>query len=246
MTCEFVLVAEHRTGSTFLMSGLNSHEAVFCDNELFNHKAIVHRGNKKNIEQDKKAIWARNADPVKYMEKYFAKDRPASIKAKGFNMMLGNNAFVLMELLKGNYKLIHLHRDNKLAQYSSFLKGGMTQQWATKNAKAAAEQRKDNAKIDFKYVPFERWLHKQNTMSLKFSALCKAGNVDVLEIEYTAVARGNADASICKFLGIEEKTLTSELHKQGSNNILDRFNNPKFARQYLKVLGKPEWAQEVL
>lgn len=246
MTCKFVLVAEHRTGSTFLMSGLNSHDAIYCDNELYNHKAIIHYGGGKNVERDTEAVWARNAAPIAYMEKYFSEEPSTKVKAKGFNMMLGNNAFVLMELLKGKYKLIHLQRENKLAQYTSFLKGAKTKKWATKNAKIAKAQRQDTTKVDFRYVQFERWLHKQYTMSLQFSALCKTGNLDVLEIEYISAARGNVDVDICTFLGVEEKALTSQLHKQGSSDILERFNNPKAAQKYLDVIGKPEWAQEVL
>jgi LPS sulfotransferase NodH len=247
MACEFVLVAEHRTGSTYLMNALNSHDNIMCDNELFNQKAIVHYRGLRGPERNRKAIWARNRDPVGYMQAFFAAGHAQEVQAKGFNLMLGHSADVLMEITSGKYKVIQLCRDNKLAQYASFLKGLKTKKWATKDEEIAKQQREDKSqRVAFQYTQFENWLQKQNTMAWQFEALCRAKGVDFLKVDYVSVAKGQADVGICAFLGVADKVLSSDLKKQGSSNILDRYTKPKAVTRYLEVIGKPDWAQEAL
>ena len=64
----FVLVAMPRTGSTVLVDLLNSHDDIFCDNELYNPYQICrYRYDDPYIE----GVKYRNANPLRFWDEFF-------------------------------------------------------------------------------------------------------------------------------------------------------------------------------
>lgn len=247
MKKKFILMAEHRTGSTYLMNALNSHENIMCDNEIFNIANVVHFKEFGGNEDSKEVIWRRNADPINFMNDFYEKysEFPGVV---GFNFMVGHNYNVLMHILDSGMDILLLGRENKLAQFSSFKRGLATSNWATKHPGKARRQAEESIGfLNFGYKDFERWLHRQNSTSVLLERVIERLHEGRhLKLEYRSVVSGRCDEQICDFLEVPRAQLRSELQKQGASDIAARFSNPNAVRAYLDNIGRPEWAEEDL
>ena len=160
----FVIVAMLRTGSTFLIDLLNSHDDIFCDNELFNpHEICRYRFNEGDIE----GLEYRNTNPIRFWDEFFYSEFAEQQKVIGFNFMLGQSHQILDKILRNiGFKIIYLSRENKLAQYSSYQKALSTQIWGITNKQDLARQDKSKLKFDFR--DFDQWLQEVMTYEYFF------------------------------------------------------------------------------
>ena len=236
----FVLVATPRTGSTLLGDQLNSHDQVFCDNELFNpHQICRHGFNETAIE----GLRYRNAKPQRFWEEFYYSEFAERQKAIGFNFMLGHDHEILARILDDvGLKILFLTRDNKLAQYSSFQIALGSQNWSSVEGARGASEAVSRLRFDFR--SFEQWLQGVLTYESLFLRLIDMLGRGCLRLEYRRLLRPETHQILSEYLGVDPFPLRTVLSKQNRNLIADRFENPDDVFDYLGLIGKMHWGAE--
>lgn len=232
----FVIVGLPRSGTTYLMTLLNSHSRVHCGGELYNPYAIIDADTRV---EHKSSLTARDRRPMKFMTDFFRAHRDgATLDAVGFKYMIGHNVQVLSELadLK-DVTLIYVHRDNKLAQISSLIKASQTSRWAQLN-----KDKHIGRKIDADPRKIMHFWHEYATFDFLFAEWFKTLPLKSVSLEYRELFGKGFEKRICKALGIAyEPGMKSPLVKQGSNTILDRFKKPDAIEKYFRRIGMEHW-----
>lgn len=257
----FVLIAQPRSGSTFLVDLITNQSNGYCENELFNPHSIVFINAKKNQASDqlthskkKKArqkkleqLLLRNADPVSFIESYYNDFNQSSHKALGFNYMLGHNAKLLDYFLEHpKIKIIYLKRDNKLAQYASWRKALKSGQWATRSLKAA--NKNASKKVFFRKEDFRSTMSSFSFYDLSFSSLLESKPSEhILKLSYLDILRGNAEEKIFTFLGLQpqRKKNNRPIIRLGNSDIAERFSNHHQVREYCRNENLSHWLNEI-
>ena len=236
----FVIMGLPRSGTTYLMTLLNAHPRVFCSGEQFNPHAIVGIG-EKNTDRD--ALRQRDGAPVAFMDAFFARHARDDLDWIGFKFMIGHNIAVLRRLEQDeNVTLIHVHRENRLAQVSSLIKAAETKRWA---------QIKPDEHIERKvragpYQISQRW-HEYETFDHLFAQWFAARAHRKLALEYREMFRPGFAERLCGFLGVApDPQMRSPLVKQGSNTILERFENRGRIERYFRSIGRDDWLEDEL
>lgn len=238
----FVLVAMPRTGSTVLVDLLNSHDDIFCDNELYNPYQICrYRYDDPDIE----GVKYRNANPLRFWDEFFYSDFAKKHQVIGFNFMLGHNYHILDTILKNrSLNLIYLTRENKLAQYSSYKIAFDTQSWGITDEKELNQ--KDKHTVRFDLCLFDHWLQETMTYEYMFESILDTRRRDAMIIEYKQLFQKEFHKNMCEYLGVKVKPLRFELFKQNENRIIDRFENKNDVREYLELIGQQHWERTEL
>lgn len=244
----FVIIGQPRTGSTYLTLLLNSHPDVLCENELFNPYEIVKSDPRYSIKDIDKIVH-RDSQPLEFLDEFFTQKGYQRYKALGFNYMLGHTIKVFDELFDNEkYKLIYIHRKNKLAQYSSFkiaLDNGI---WGAKKAHRAKKQMKKNS-YSLSFCPGD-FNYESNGLAISdhiFQRLLGTRTPgSYMILEYKELFNKETQHLICDFLNVMYKPLKTSLVKQNSNMIIDRFKNPESVREYMERIGKSDWLFEEL
>jgi len=236
----FIIVATPRTGSTLLGDMLNSHNDIFCDNELYNPHQICRYGFN---EDDINGLKYRNSQPIRFWNEFFFSEFAEKQKAIGFNFMLGHNYKILEQIFKKKeLKIIFLTRDNKLAQYSSHKMALSTQCWSIKNGQDINQ----NYNTMFDFRQFEHWLHEKMTYEVLFGKMLELLKLDYIYIEFKQLLQHDAHRAICNYLDVKFMPLKTSLRKQNKNQIIDRFQNQNDVREYLKLIGNEHWGMAEL
>ena len=236
----FIIVSTPRTGSTLLGDLLNSHNDIFCDNELYNPYQICRYGFNENGFS---GLNYRNTQPIKFWHEFFFSEFAAKHRAIGFNFMLGHNYLILERIFaERGLKIIFLTRKNKLAQFASYKVALITQAWST-TVQPDATQLKANKTI-FDFRQFEHWLHETMTYEYLFKKTLELLTLDSIHIEYNQLLHHDAHKLICEYLRVEFMPLKATICKQNTNKIIDRFENQKDVNEYLKLMGHDDWGLE--
>lgn len=232
----FLILGLPRSGTTYLMTLLNSHRAVYCSGEQFNPYAIVGIGGERNDDFD--AVTARDRDPIGFFEAFFAAHAAPGRQAVGFKFMLGHNIQVLDHIARSpDLKLLHVWRDNKLAQVSSYMQALQTKRWAETNPAAV---RRERLNIGPRNIS-QHW-HEMSTVDYLFEPWFERLPHDRMSVEYREMFAPGFEARVCAFLGLDpDPQMMSPLVKQGANTILDRFDKPDAFRSYFGALGLEHW-----
>ena len=130
---EFVILGLPRSGTTYLTTLLNGHPDIMCYGEVFNPYAVIrHKPDARDTE-----VFERDARPLATVDAVFDAARDKGVMAGGFKFMLGHNIAVLQHLAeRDGLRIIHLRRQNRLAQASSMIKAAQTRAWADREAPA--------------------------------------------------------------------------------------------------------------
>lgn len=236
----FLILGLPRSGTTYLMSLLNAHGSVLCAGEQFNPYAVI---DTESEIRDFSAVLRRDSMPRKHAREFFESYADSSYGCVGYKLMIGHNIRVLKELpdLTG-YSLIYVHRENKLAQISSLIKADKTQRWAQFNADAHVTQ-----KIDVSPLRISHYWHEFATYDFLFSQWFDTLPQKKWKLEYCQMFQPGFERHLCDFLGLEpDDKMKSQLVKQGSNSILDRFKKPGPIKAYFTKLGREDWlGQEI-
>jgi LPS sulfotransferase NodH len=234
----FLILGLPRSGTTYLMTLLNSHSQVYCAGEQFNPYAIVGTGSEK--DKEKPALVTRDRYPRRFLNAFFERCEAEGHARVGFKFMIGHNTRILKSIPSlQDISLIYVHRANKLAQVSSWLKAVDSRKWAQTHADEHLEKK-------LRIGPFkisEKW-HEYEAMDFLFSAWFDRLPHHKIKVEYRDMFVDDFNDRICEFLGISpEKGMRSPLVKQGQNDILERFNNPEPIRNYFSKLGYDAWLE---
>lgn len=236
---KFVIMGLPRSGTTYLMSLLNAHPDIYCSGEQFNPYAIV--GIKGDDVKTLDAVLERDYDPVGFMERFFAANDVPQHKRVGFKFMIGHNINVLRRIAEDtSLCLIYVHRDNKLAQISSLLKALQTTNWAQLNP-----SEDDHLKIRAGARKISQHWQEYETLDFLYDAWFEQLPHRRLKLEYRELFASGFEDRICEFLGVDrDPDMKSELFKQSSNKIIDRFVNKAEVRTYFTRLGLEDWLKD--
>ncbi|SES39225.1 LPS sulfotransferase NodH [Tranquillimonas rosea] len=234
----FVIIGLPRSGTTYLMTLLNAHRDILCSGEQFNPHAIVGVHGK---DTNPNAVWGRDKGPVWFMRRFFETHEDEGHARVGFKFMIGHNIRVLKALAEDeDLALIYVHRENKLAQVSSLIKAAGSRNWA---------QVKPDSRVDEKIKAgprqiSHRW-HEYETFDHLFSSWFEGLPHHKLALEYRDMFADGFEERICDFLGVRhDRKMKSPLVKQGSNTILDRFEDPAAIERYFRSLGLGRWLDD--
>ena len=236
----FLIMGLPRSGTTYLMTLLNSHPNAYCSGEQFNPHAIVGIEAAERVD-DLKAVIARDHDPIGFFEGFFARHATPGRHLVGFKFMIGHNVRVLDHIARSpDIKLIHVYRDNKLAQVSSLIKALETQEWATTHPTAPAP-----GHIRAGPRPISHRWHEYETYDYLFRPWFDALPHDRISVEYREMFAPGFNARICDFLGVApDPAMRSPLVKQNLNTIAERFARPDLITRYFTGLGLAHWLHD--
>jgi LPS sulfotransferase NodH len=236
----FLILGLPRSGTTYLMTLLNAHRAISCSGEQFNPHAIVGVG-EKNI--DAEAVLGRDVAPLWFMERFFEQAGATGAARVGFKFMIGHNIRVLSKLADyPDIALIHVWRENKLAQVSSLIKAAQSRKWAQSTRDEHLDSKIDATPRQISH----RW-HEYATFDYLFQPWFDSLPNRRITLEYRELFQPGFEARICDFLGLPgDPEMKSPLVKQSANAILDRFEDPEPIARYFRRIGRADWLEPEL
>ncbi|WP_370206595.1 sulfotransferase [Pararhodobacter marinus] len=234
----FLIIGQPRSGTTYLQTLINAHPDAHCRGELFDPWQIDDDGEKT---QGLDAVIARDADPAGFLDARLK--APRGLLRRGARCIGAKVLFQHHPALFARYipdrpglRLIHVRRENKLAQFASMQQVAKTGQWTAPAGGGAAP------KIDA--APF--WAasecnRMENEDFLLDAWLATLPN-PVLRVTYRGLFARDFETRLQDFLGLKVSgPLTSSLKKQGQNTILDRFASPGPIERYFRETGRADW-----
>lgn len=236
----FIIVGLPRSGTTYLMSLLNSHKSVICAGELFNPYSVIETG---PPDFDLNRVFERDWGPRYFMKQFFDRHEAEPWERIGFKLMLGHNIRVMSFLPEmPDVPIIYVHRHNRLAQVASYLKAVQTKKWA-QTRKSIDMRRKIVASPQ---MISHQW-HEYATMDFLFENWLKTLPQRSMTVEYCDMFKPGFNESLCAFLQIaHDPKMKSPLVKQGANRVLDRFEAPDPIEAYMRCVGRPGWLENEL
>ena len=236
----FLIMGLPRSGTTYLMTLLNAHRDIVCSGEQFNPHAIVGVGEKNT---DAEAVFLRDTAPVWFMDRFFAEAEATGAARVGFKFMIGHNIRVLRALAEHpEITLIHVWRENKLAQVSSLIKAAATRKWAQSQPDDHVDQKIDATPRQISH----RW-HEYATFDYLFQPFFDSLPNRRISVEYRELFQPDFHGRICDFLGVaRDPGMKSPLVKQSANDILSRFEHPGPIEAYFRRIGRAGWLEPEL
>ena len=243
-TC-FVILTEARTGSNLLVSLLDSHPDINCHSEVFHRKTVYAKP-----PLDAMSVEWRDAHVEEVLDAIFAdKDRGERLLANGFKLFYYHKPKLILRLARDpKVKFIVLRRNDKLSQYSSRKIALKTGRWAGpkenrgETNSAADEKPRGGGQAKVKYSV---WGHL--TYSI-FSELCYYVAMRVLahfgaktfQVRYEDLVTDldGQMREVLSFLQLSEADLSTELERQNSPDVIDRFSNQQWARRSVAAQEK--------
>lgn len=233
----FVLIGLPRSGTTWLQTMLNSDPRAWCRGEPFDAWQVDLNGRKTRALPD---LVARDADPGDAFDAYLAESSPdkGPLIAVGLKVLFQHHPALLQKVLpeRPDLVLIHVMRENRLAQFASLRQAQISGRWTQKasapppepitaDPRWAAEATNEFATRDFLLGRYLDTLPHRK-----------------LTVTYTDLANRAALARISEALGLgPTPEWTSILHKQGANRVADRFTDPDAMRAYFEPTGRGHW-----
>lgn len=240
-----VLLAAPRTGSHLLLNLLNSSGRVFFDAELMNLVTISVFGQNLKPEEAGALYALRSNDPVAFLKAMMTRShhvdgrRLEDVAVRGFKLFPHqSHAAFDWVLAEPSMRIVHLYRENLLAEYSSLLVAYAEGHWVGGPASLRSKR------IRFEAARFQRFLDtKQRYLDDVREKLAARGS-DVIEIEYSAFSRQTVN-QVLAFLtrGPSDADLDAlGLQRQLADRVIDRFDNPDDVMRCLAQLGQERWA----
>lgn len=222
----FVIVAQERTGSTWLQMLLHSHENILCYGEIFNADANI------RCKAGVPAIEA-GADPVEYLQKQIFCERPAAIHAVGFRLFYnhaGETDWPTLRpfLQKQNIRIIHLRRQDLLSRYLSHQLALQTNVWSSQEQ--VGDEWENSRKVWVNPVDCladiyrSRWQSHQHDAYFSYNPLLHLGYENLVSQFDTESAR------LQNFLRVPIRSLSAPLEKQqtrAKSEIIENYTDLK-------------------
>ena len=240
-----VLLAAPRTGSHLLLNLLNSSGRVFFDAELMNLVTISVFGENLKPEEAGALYALRANDPVSFLKVMLSRShhtdarRLDDVAVRGFKLFphQSHDAFDWV-LGEPSMRVVHLYRENLLAEYSSLLVAYAEGHWV--GGPASLKSRR----IPFQAERFQRFVDtKRQYLDDVRGKLANRGG-DVIEIEYSAFSRQTVNQVLAFLLKSPSDADLNALglNRQLNEHVIDRFDNPDDVKRCLEAMGLERWA----
>ncbi|MFN7224331.1 MAG: Stf0 family sulfotransferase [Paracoccaceae bacterium] len=236
----FIIIGLPRSGTTYLMTLLNSHKKILCAGELFNPYSVIETG---PADFDPVVISNRDLAPRQFLQQFFERHERESWDRIGFKMMLGHSLRVLTHLPDvPDVPIIYVYRENRLAQVASLLKAVQTKTWAQ-----TARSREMKVKIVASPQQISQQWHEYATMDFLFSQWFKSLAHRKMTVEYRDLFKPDFNGRVCDFLQVShDPKMKSSLVKQGANRVIDRFKDAGHIEAYMRYIGRGSWLEDEL
>ena len=212
----FVVLFEHRSGSTYLVEALNSHSRIRAEKELL---AVL----KHKVEKGKADI----GDQLTCIEKlYVPGDHDYDVI--GFKTKTKDicDPEGLAQVLKENEaRVILLRRRNRIKLLVS-LRNAMRLNEATGDWNLYDESDR-LATLHIEVGEFKEWLERNEKASRKLNDYARGLGLPVLELHYEDLLTDNQGAfgRVCEFLGVDHEPLEAGTKKNTSDDLREVIEN---------------------
>ncbi|MEO1796497.1 MAG: sulfotransferase [Pseudomonadota bacterium] len=235
----FVIIGQERSGTTLLQTLMSSHPDMHCRGELFDTFQIDDQGQKIT---DDAAIFRRENDLRGFLdEKLSGADlRGKTPKRLGFKLLTHHNPGLILDVLaeRPHWRVIHVRRANKLAQFASRQQVDKSGQWTTREEGYQAPR----VAIDPKWA-----VGQCNALRLEDELLARYLSTlpnPLLTVDYTDLSKATTHGTILSFMGVNsDVVLRSDLKKQGQSTVLERFSNADEVKAHFTGLGLAHWLE---
>jgi glycosyltransferase involved in cell wall biosynthesis len=232
------ILASPRTGSTLLCAVLNRTPGVICHFELFHDEMIQFA---RHTVTDVAEIASRNADPVGFLRRVRAEAAEAGMDLVAFKHFAHLDDTVTDEIVRNDaIRLIHLSRENLLAQYSSEKIARASGKWVRHR-----DQTGDQVRVPFEAKDFEKFEAYYRRIETERVHRLAGSRRTVLFVEYADLNTPETRRRIGDFIGIAiPDTAQPDTRKQNPPQVIERFSNPEVVRDYLARRNLSRWAEE--
>jgi LPS sulfotransferase NodH len=241
-----VLLAAARTGSHLLLNLLNSTGRVFFDAEIMNFGKISVFGHDLPIERSAHLNRLRADDPAAFARVMLSRSyhldgrRLDDVRVRGFKLFPEQHpALARWAIAEPSMRIVHLFRENLLAEYASLLTAMENGQWVGGSQRLKTQQR-----IDFDAPRFLRFVAAKTAHLSRLREQCARREGGFVEIEYAGIDRAGIER-VLRHLGAEDNGAEMSslgLPRQGVERVIDRFAEPDAVMCCLEGIGRAQWA----
>lgn len=239
-TTKFVIVAEPRTGSTFLHLLLASHPNIVVYGEIFHPVDEVRENITTGFQLPRLQL---SDDPVEYLENVYSQ-QPETTKAVGFKLFYtharnGEWSHLREYFKSAKVKVIHLKRRNLLDRYLSHQLADRSNVWVTyKKRGAATEPIRLDPPACIKDFQRSVWFQEQEDEFFKDNPFWG------IIYEELAANLAEESAKILNFLEVEPRDLTPKTMKQRTEKKSQIIANFDEVKEQLIQSVREGWARE--
>jgi len=232
----FIIITAARTGATWLGTSLNSHPEIAFLGEFYRARRRVLKS--LGLPSPVAAAMQRHM-PFVYIR--FAQWRHRDAATIGFKLGLFDDTPFREQLLSAPLiPKILLHRRNLLAAFSSLAMAADSDHWRVEPGEVVKR-----SKIAFNARRFDRFCRNRSNFFADLRARFESSAQAYCDVAYEDLADAGQRQEILEFLGVDPTIeLTSELPRQNTPHIIDRFSNPDDVRRHMAEIGRTEWLGE--
>lgn len=241
-----VILAAARTGSHLLVNLLNSCQRVFFDAELMNPAQISIFGDDIPVEGSGMLYQLRHNDPAAFARVMMTRSHHSDgrmldgFEVRGFKLFPQQSHRTLDWVIdEPSFRIVHLHRANLLAEYSSLLVAFAEQHWV------GGPESLKRYRIAFQPKRFLQFVQMKKIYldGIRERLARRAG--PSIEIEYSAITHESVNAVLAMLLdepNFQARLSALGLRQQLNEHVIERFSNPDDVRRCLADLGQEGWA----
>jgi LPS sulfotransferase NodH len=212
---KFVIVGIARTGSTMLISQLNSHSQALAFGEIFRSPdSIGWDVSPFRSYQNQELLALYNVDPIAFLEKHVFRNWPRNYKAVGFKLFYYHARTPSQRsvwdylVVRPEIRVLHIKRRNMLGQYVSLQLAHKTNLWSSVHPVTPNHQ---PIQLDIQAC------HSHFAWVRRLEDECEAifKNHNVKSVFYEDLAREKEEIdSIQTFLGLRHEKLNAQTVRQ--------------------------------
>lgn len=205
----FVIVADHRTGSTLLATSLDAAPELRCLGELF-HEQDLHDNQLSGLDRHR-------ANAAAIVERAFSPEE-GGVRAAGFRALISHpppsrpawaNLWQCLARV-GGLRVIYLQRRDRLAQYASLLVAEETGVFHPSPEQPAPAER---PRVQVDPARFVRWLAETDAQRAACERALRHRPALFLSYEELADAWRQSVTAVQRFLGVPRRELPQRKHK---------------------------------
>lgn len=233
MPDRFVVLAMQRTGSTMVVSALNSHPDIFCHRELFRSSSAATAG-LRGLDARFHDPAFREAHPEEYLEAIYGLGHEA--RFIGFKLLLSQHPVMRDRLIEdARYCKILLRRDNVLARYSS-----QRLLEATRAGSVA-----EGGKVEFVERDFLKYRRYHNRFFDETRRRLEEARRPYFELSYAEACTSAGLSRVLTAIGADA-SVELRVGTVGGNSpdIVSRFSNPDAVENFLTRNHLEHWRSE--
>jgi LPS sulfotransferase NodH/glycosyltransferase involved in cell wall biosynthesis len=232
------ILASPRTGSTLICAVLNRTPGVLSHFELFHAEMIQYA---RSTDTDPDALAARNADPIGFLTRERETAARDGVQLLAFKHFAHLGKSVTDHIIDDqDTLLLHLSRENLLAQFSSEQIAMQSGKWVQHSDRSG-----EQFKVPFEEEAFKSFLQYQRRIEVeRVNAIARASRAPLF-VEYATLNTPETRKKISEFIGIDiPDSAQPDVKKQNRSDILSRFDNPDQVEAFLAERNLAHWAQE--